>query len=45
MSRDCSVALPRGTMDLSAVCDCGILLSYLLTISVVAMYCDGSYFS
>ena len=24
MSRDCCVALPRGAMGLSAVCDCGI---------------------
>ena len=24
VSRDCCVALPRGAMDLSAVCDCGI---------------------
>ena len=32
MSRDCSVALPRGTMGLSAVCDCGISYSYSLII-------------
>ena len=32
MSRDCCVALPRGTMGLSAVCDCGISWSYSLTI-------------
>ena len=32
MSRDCCVALPRGTMGLSAVCDCGIFSSYSLTI-------------
>ena len=25
MSRDCCVALPRGAMVLSVVCDCGIL--------------------
>ena len=24
VSHDCCVALPRGTMGLSAVCDCGI---------------------
>ena len=24
VSRDCCVALPRGTVGLSAVCDCGI---------------------
>ena len=24
MSRDCCVALPRGAMGLSVVCDCGI---------------------
>ena len=24
VSRDCCVALPRGAMGLSAVCDCGI---------------------
>ena len=24
VSRDCCVALPRGAMSLSAVCDCGI---------------------
>ena len=24
LSRDCCMALPRGAMDLSAVCDCGI---------------------
>ena len=24
VSRDCFVALPRGAMGLSAVCDCGI---------------------
>ena len=31
VSRDCCVALPRGGMGLSAVCDCGYSLSYLLT--------------
>ena len=34
MSRDCCVALPRGAMGLSASCDCGISLSYSLTIYV-----------
>ena len=28
VSRDCCVALPRGAMSLSAVCDCGISKSY-----------------
>ena len=32
MSRDCCIALPRGAMGLFAVCDCGISLSYSLTI-------------
>ena len=32
MSRDCCVALSRGAMGLSTVCDCGIALSYSLTI-------------
>ena len=32
MSRDGWVALPRGAMGLSAVCNCGISLSYSLTI-------------
>ena len=32
MSRDCCVALPRGAMDLSVICDCGISGSYSLTI-------------
>ena len=32
MSRDGCVALPRGAMGLSAVCDCGISLSYSLII-------------
>ena len=30
---DCCVALPRGAMCWSAVCDCGISCSYSLTIS------------
>ena len=34
MSRDCYVALPHDAMGLSAVCDCGISLSYSLTIFV-----------
>ena len=34
MSPDCCVALPRGAMGLSAVCDCGISWSYSLTIFV-----------
>ena len=40
MSRDCCVALPHGVMGLSAVCDCGISLSYsllfIIVISVIA---------
>ena len=32
MSRGCCVALPHGAMGLSADCDCGITLSYSLTI-------------
>ena len=32
LSRDCCVALPCGTMGLSAVCECGISLQYSLTI-------------
>ena len=39
MSRDCCVALPRGVMGLSAVCDCGISWSYSLFI----YYCNISY--
>ena len=31
VSCDCCVALPLGATGLSAVCDCGISLSYLLT--------------
>ena len=30
VSRDCCVAMPRGTVGLSAVCDCGISRSYSL---------------
>ena len=33
MSHDCCVAVPYDTMDLSAVCDCGISCSYSLTIN------------
>ena len=32
VSRDCCVALPHNVMGLSADCDCGISLSYSLTI-------------
>ena len=32
VSRDCCVALPRGGMGLSVVCECGYSLSYSLTI-------------
>ena len=34
MSRDCCVALPRGAMGLSAVCQFGISWSYSLTIFI-----------
>ena len=34
---DCCVALPRGAMGLSAVCDCGISRSYSLTIFAVIL--------
>ena len=32
MSRACCVALPRGAMGLSAVCDCGISCPFITTI-------------
>ena len=32
VSHDCSMALSRGAMGLSAVCDCGIFGSYFVTI-------------
>ena len=35
VSRDGCVALPRGAMGLSVVCDCGISCSYSLTILIV----------
>ena len=38
MSRDCCVALPRGAMGLSAVCDSGISSSYSLTIFVAKWF-------
>ena len=38
MYRDCCVALPRDDMGLSAVCDCGISLSYSLTIFEVSQW-------
>ena len=38
MSRDGRVALPCGAMGLSAVCDCGISLSYSLTIFDTKFY-------
>ena len=34
---DCCVALPRGVMGLSAVCDCGISCSYSLIVQ--SKYC------
>ena len=39
MSRDGWVALPRGAMGLSAVCDCGISWSYSLTIFNIVEDC------
>ena len=33
VSRDCCVVLPRGAICLSAVCDCGIFLSYSFSVS------------
>ena len=39
MSCDCCVALPRGAMELSAVCDCGLSLSYSPTIYVFNFMC------
>ena len=35
--RDGCVALPRGAMYLSAVCDCGIFRSYSVTIFIAAL--------
>ena len=34
VSRDCCVALPRGALGLSAVCDCGISKSYSLSLTI-----------
>ena len=34
MSCDCCLALPGGVMGLSAVCDCGISLSYSLFLTL-----------
>ena len=42
MSRDCRVALPRSAVVLSAVCDCGISLSYSPTIFERVSSEDGS---
>ena len=41
VSRDCCVALPRGVMGLSAVCDCGISRSYSLTIFGCVPFSDA----
>ena len=38
MSGDCCLALPRGAMGLSAVCNCVISRSYSLTIFVDANF-------
>ena len=45
MSCDCCEALPRGSTGLSAVCDCGIALSYSLTIFVIFKYSISSILS
>ena len=44
MSHDCCVALPRDDMGLFAVCDCGISLSFSLTLLEVIMgnYLQGT---
>ena len=34
VSHDCCVTLPRGAIDLSAVCDCGISWSYSLFLNI-----------
>ena len=41
MSRDGLVALPRGATGLSAVCDCGISLSYSITFFSAHRHTDG----
>ena len=41
VSRDCCVALPRCAIGLSTVCDCGISLSYSLTILVAFVIVQG----
>ena len=38
VSRDCCVALPRGAMDQSAVCDCGISWSQSLIIFAIHLF-------
>ena len=45
MSRDGWVALSRGAMGLSAVCDCGISWSYSLTIFKTKNLFTFQYFS
>ena len=42
VSRDCCVALPRGAVGLSAVCDCGISRLYTLTIFVMFLFTCAS---
>ena len=42
MSRDCFAALPRETMGLSAVCDCGISWSYSLFLLGI-YYCHQNF--
>ena len=44
VSRDCCVALPRSAIGLSAVCDCGISLSYSLTIFIDILPITRVYF-
>ena len=43
VSCDCCVALPCGAIGLSAVCDCGISLSYSLTIFIWLFSCYGDH--
>ena len=38
VSHDCCVALSHGAIALSAVCDCGIYLSFSLNIFVISIW-------
>ena len=42
MSRGCCVALPRGAMGLSAVCDCGIFGPYSLFLQATFFSGEGA---